>query len=180
MQSAIIRPGRAAARRKSFIPMQPSPIAETLIRCGLVPCLQSQTDRLPSYSIALAHQMGSGNERSKTERVGPWGERRGLNPRQPVPQTGALPTELRPPSRWGLVTRARAGRQWFCLHGCSPCGVLPARLFAVRGFACTAVRRAGFCLHGCSPCGYYRESQTSRRRRASSSTAGCLQKAKRT
>lgn len=26
-----------------------------------------------------------------------WGERRGSNPRQPVPQTGALPTELRPP-----------------------------------------------------------------------------------
>lgn len=26
-----------------------------------------------------------------------WGERRGLNPRPPVPQTGALPAELRPP-----------------------------------------------------------------------------------
>ena len=27
-----------------------------------------------------------------------WGDRRGSNPRQPVPQTGALPTELRSPS----------------------------------------------------------------------------------
>lgn len=27
-----------------------------------------------------------------------WGDRRGSNPRQPVPQTGALPTELRPPT----------------------------------------------------------------------------------
>ena len=27
-----------------------------------------------------------------------WGERRGSNPRQPIPQTGALPTELLPPS----------------------------------------------------------------------------------
>ena len=27
-----------------------------------------------------------------------WGERRGLNPRPPEPQSGALPTELRPPS----------------------------------------------------------------------------------
>ncbi len=26
-----------------------------------------------------------------------WGERRGLNPRQPESQSGALPTELRPP-----------------------------------------------------------------------------------
>lgn len=26
-----------------------------------------------------------------------WGDRRGLNPRQPEPQSGALPTELRPP-----------------------------------------------------------------------------------
>ena len=26
-----------------------------------------------------------------------WGDRRDLNPRQPVPQTGALPTELRSP-----------------------------------------------------------------------------------
>ena len=26
-----------------------------------------------------------------------WGERRGLNPRQPDSQSGALPTELRPP-----------------------------------------------------------------------------------
>ena len=26
-----------------------------------------------------------------------WGERRGLNPRPPGPQPGALPTELRPP-----------------------------------------------------------------------------------
>ena len=35
-----------------------------------------------------------------TEEEPPWrfmGERRGLNPRQPVSQTGALPTELRPP-----------------------------------------------------------------------------------
>lgn len=27
------------------------------------------------------------------------GDRRDLNPRQPVPQTGALPTELRPPKK---------------------------------------------------------------------------------
>ena len=27
-----------------------------------------------------------------------WGDRRDSNPRQPVPQTGALPTELRPPN----------------------------------------------------------------------------------
>jgi hypothetical protein len=26
-----------------------------------------------------------------------WGDRRGLNPRQPESQSGALPTELRPP-----------------------------------------------------------------------------------
>ena len=26
-----------------------------------------------------------------------WGDRRDLNPRQPEPQSGALPTELRPP-----------------------------------------------------------------------------------
>jgi hypothetical protein len=47
-----------------------------------------------------------------------WGERRGSNPRQPVPQTGALPTELRPPSdalhqaRW-LVLRSPCARQRF-------------------------------------------------------------------
>lgn len=29
-----------------------------------------------------------------------WGERRGLNPRPPEPQPGALPTELRPPSKF--------------------------------------------------------------------------------
>lgn len=28
-----------------------------------------------------------------------WGERRGLNPRPPEPQPGALPTELRPPCK---------------------------------------------------------------------------------
>ena len=28
-----------------------------------------------------------------------WGERRGLNPRQPESQSGALPTELRPPQK---------------------------------------------------------------------------------
>ena len=32
-----------------------------------------------------------------------WGERRGLNPRQPGPQPGALPAELRPPSLYDLA-----------------------------------------------------------------------------
>ena len=31
-------------------------------------------------------------------RRGKWGDRRGSNPRQPEPQSGALPTELRPPT----------------------------------------------------------------------------------
>ena len=30
---------------------------------------------------------------------GKWGDRRGLNPRQPESQSGALPTELRPPQK---------------------------------------------------------------------------------
>jgi hypothetical protein len=29
-----------------------------------------------------------------------WGDRRGLNPRQPESQSGALPTELRPPQKY--------------------------------------------------------------------------------
>ena len=32
-----------------------------------------------------------------------WGGRSGSNRRQPVPQTGALPTELRPPTRKGFI-----------------------------------------------------------------------------
>ena len=33
-----------------------------------------------------------------------WGERRGLNPRHPGPQPGALPAELRPPRHsWVIV-----------------------------------------------------------------------------
>ena len=37
-----------------------------------------------------------------------WGERRGLNPRHPGPQPGALPAELRPPrvlslNRTGII-----------------------------------------------------------------------------
>ncbi len=45
-----------------------------------------------------------------------WGDRRDSNPRQPVPQTGALPTELRSPhimaylKRFELLTHALEGR----------------------------------------------------------------------
>ena len=53
-------------------------------------------------SIQLSY--GRGNDLIKRERrpegrlsFNPWGERRGLNPRPPGPQPGALPTELRPP-----------------------------------------------------------------------------------
>lgn len=34
-----------------------------------------------------------------------WGERRGLNPRHPEPQSGALPTELRPPLYTLFITQ---------------------------------------------------------------------------
>ena len=40
-----------------------------------------------------------------------WGERRGSNPRQPVPQTGALPTELRPPPGVREISQATLRRQ---------------------------------------------------------------------
>ena len=53
-------------------------------------------------SIQLSY--GRGNDLIKRERrpegrlsFNNWGERRGLNPRPPGPQPGALPTELRPP-----------------------------------------------------------------------------------
>ena len=36
-------------------------------------------------------------ERSGLRKFTEWGDRRDSNPRQPVPQTGALPTELRSP-----------------------------------------------------------------------------------
>ena len=36
-----------------------------------------------------------------------WGDRRDLNPRQPVPQTGALPTELRSPYYTGAGNEVR-------------------------------------------------------------------------
>ena len=44
-----------------------------------------------------------------------WGERWDSNPRQPVPQTGALPTELRSPlmvrvKRFELLSHALEGR----------------------------------------------------------------------
>ena len=40
---------------------------------------------------------------------GNWGERRGLNPRPSVPQTDALPAELRSPPSEGIVyTNLRA------------------------------------------------------------------------
>ena len=48
-------------------------------------------DFQPSHShlMAEAPEIGGG--------WGGWGGRRDLNPRQPEPQSGALPTELRPP-----------------------------------------------------------------------------------
>ena len=56
---------------------------------------------------------GSGGQRSiqlsygRTDEAGKWGERRGLNPRQPEPQSGALPTELRSPHTAGRNPRRR-------------------------------------------------------------------------
>ena len=38
-----------------------------------------------------------------------WGERWDSNPRQPVPQTGALPTDLRSPKLYGAPSRVRTG-----------------------------------------------------------------------
>ena len=38
-----------------------------------------------------------------------WGDRRDLNPRQPVPQTGALPTELRSPDFDYILKKNGAG-----------------------------------------------------------------------
>ena len=38
-----------------------------------------------------------------------WGERRGLNPRHPGPQPGALPAELRPPRLIDLVYLLKFG-----------------------------------------------------------------------
>ena len=41
-----------------------------------------------------------------------WGDRRDLNPRQPESQSGALPTELRPPSNVdGIYTNRFSTRQ---------------------------------------------------------------------
>jgi hypothetical protein len=40
-----------------------------------------------------------------------WGERRGLNPRHSVPQTDALPAELRPPRHFVHAFNKRAEQQ---------------------------------------------------------------------
>ena len=55
-----------------------------------------------------------------------WGERRGSNPRQPVPQTGALPTELRPPHSAGVSLPDREGpRQQSAAGQPSPSPAIP-------------------------------------------------------
>ncbi len=48
-------------------------------------------------SLSLAFDVTSLNK---------WGDRRGSNPRQPEPQSGALPTELRPPFELEDIFRA--------------------------------------------------------------------------
>ncbi len=77
------------------------------------------------------------------------GDRRGLNPRQPEPQSGALPTELRPhepPTRWAKarreLTRASGRRKPF--FGASPAtgawaGAL-AQAYRARAAALDSVR----------------------------------------
>src|SRR5690349_20227552 len=60
-----------------------------------------------------------------------WGERRGLNPRPPRPQRGALPAELRPPcDTTGLESRPRKRGPSYLLPGSGrdhPGEVGPAR-----------------------------------------------------
>jgi hypothetical protein len=51
------------------------------------------------------------------------GERRGLNPRPPGPQPGALPTELRPPGQpqiYAMLSALPASRPSAATRGCSP------------------------------------------------------------
>ena len=47
-----------------------------------------------------------------------WGDRRGLNPRPPAPQAGALPTELRSPQDggWSKTTGASCQLKWFIMN----------------------------------------------------------------
>ena len=51
-----------------------------------------------SYGRSKKHLIKAIETANKTvSMIENWGERRGLNPRPPGPQPGALPTELRPP-----------------------------------------------------------------------------------
>ena|SRR3712207_517982 len=56
-----------------------------------------------------------------------WGDRRDSNPRQPVPQTGALPTELRSPYFWS-GKRGSNSR-----HSAWKADALPTELFPQNG-----------------------------------------------
>ncbi len=59
-----------------------------------------QPPAVPGRTISPApSSTAAGPARSSPESARAWGERRGSNPRQPGPQPGALPAELRPPRR---------------------------------------------------------------------------------
>lgn len=62
--------------------------------CGKKQC-PKQAARLRRINAALEERQQSQIAISEAKIC--WGERRGSNPRPPVPQTGALPAELRPP-----------------------------------------------------------------------------------
>ena len=62
-------------------------------------------DRRPERGV---HRFDPNTTRHVLPSRDEWGERRGLNPRPPEPQSGALPTELRPPSS---TVRPRACRR---------------------------------------------------------------------
>src|SRR6266545_5928380 len=78
-----------------------------------------------------------------------WGERRGLNPRQPGPQPGALPTELLPPKlrTSHIPARLRAAQA-------RPAGLAERVVFGVlnraewRRFGCGVVAGLARTRHG--------------------------------
>ena len=75
-----------------------------------------------------------------------WGDRRGLNPRQPEPQSGALPTELRPPYyNWNFMhavykNQPLINRSGFVLYNKFIYSVVLKRHNAVVGFNIYSLR----------------------------------------
>ena len=78
----------------------PAPKAGALPNCATLRCGSYRRKRQAWQAERQWAQGAAGPWKQKTPQgcgVNFWGERRGLNPRPPGPQPGALPTELLPP-----------------------------------------------------------------------------------